>query len=190
MTARLAGENLANERLTAVSVEIGHSAIEPLQPSLGREIPDPTIVEIVRRALELDIEMSKQKALLYFSYLGFSPQYDPEQMSMICNQDERDIANKGSWNVDLFVAPALCKGGTSDGQSYDTHSILMAAEVLCSPRQTHRAASPQHNHKASAPQQIRRAATMPPKTTTYAIRPTTGLGVIYAEELAGGYRRN
>ncbi len=190
MTARLADENVAKERLTAISEQISHGTIEPLQPSLKGNIPDPTVVEIFRRALELDVEMSKQKAFLYFSYLGFTPQYDPEQMSMIYNQDDGDIANKGSWNVDLFIAPALCKGGTSDTQSYDTHLILMAAEVLCSPHQTHRAASPQHNHRASAPQQIRRAATMPPKTTTYSVRSTTGLDVIYADKLDGGYRRS
>jgi hypothetical protein len=161
---------MTNERLTAKSEQIGYRAVEPLYQNHDKRSTD-TVVEIVRRALELDVEMSKQKALFYFSYLGCPFHYDHEKMAMAGDHDNGSSVARGSWDVDLFLAPALCKSGTSDGESYEIESIVLAAEVICSPQQLHR------------------AATMPAKTIGHPVRTKTGFVVNYADDLAGGYQR-
>ena len=179
---------MSSGRLTAISEQIEIHAIEPLQPILDRRLTDTNVIEIVQRALELDIEKSKQKAALYFSYLGYSFQYDLKTMNVVPELDDVDTAPKSSWNVDVFVAPALCKNSVFDEEIDETHSILMAAEVLCSSQRVHRTASPQHMHRASSPQQTQRTATIPARPTNYPIRPSHGYEVKFAKELEGGYR--
>lgn len=200
MTARLAYQNMPKERLSATSGRIGCLAMEPFRPYSAANINDANVVVIVQRALELDIEMSKQKAPFYLSYLGCSPQYDHKEMDMIQDRDDENATTNGSWDVDLFVAPALFKSGTAEGENYEVKSILMATEVLCSPHQTHRAVPPhqkyrtppQHNHRVPSPYPVRRAITMPVATTVpTAARPIEyQRGVIYAEPLPGPYQRN
>ena len=188
MTARLAERNISKGRLTAISEQIGYRAIELFHPVLDRKLIDTNVIEIVQRALELDIEMSKQKAALFFSYLGYSLQYDPERMSIDHEQVDGETVPKSSWNVDVFVAPALCKNDPSDSETDATQFVLMAVEVLCSPQKVHRTASPQHKPRASSPQQIHRVATMPARPTNHPSRSSHGFDVTYAKELEGGYR--
>ena len=139
---------MSNGRLIAISAQVGIHAIEPLQPFLDIRLTDTNVIEIVQRALELDTEMSKQKAALYFSYLGYFFQYDLETMNIVPEQYDVDTAPRSSWDVDVLVAPALCKNDIFDGEIDVTYSILMAAEVLCSSQRAHRTASPQHKHSA------------------------------------------
>lgn len=182
MTARLAEQNMPDERFNSISEQVGCSAMEPLQPNPIKTAADANVVGIVRRALDLDIEMSKQKALFYFSYLDRSSTYDSEAMDLIQDEDDVDTAARDSVSIDLYVAPALCKCTTSNGGPYDEESVPMNAEVLCSPYRTPRAASLQGEHRAPSPRGMRRAETMPIRTTSHH-------QVSYAENLTGGYRR-
>lgn len=174
---------MTEERFTSISEQVGCSAMEPLQPNPIKTALDANVVGVVRRALELDIEMSKQKALFYFSYLDRSSIYDGEVMDLIQDEDDVDTTARDSVSIDLYVAPALCKCVASNRGSYDEKSVPMNAEVLCSPSQTPRAAaSLQGEHRGPSPWGMRRAETMP-------VRIASQYQVSYTEDLTGGYRR-
>ena len=138
MTARLAEQNMEIDRFTKSSEKIHHLGMKPLylDSEKGKVPVDSMVLEIIHRALDLDLEMSKQKALFHFSYLQCPPYYDRNKMDMVNSLDRTNesTAARESWNVDMFIAPALCKFGTSDGEHYDSmQSMLLAAEVVCSP---------------------------------------------------------
>ncbi len=198
MTARLTHQQISREQLIINSERICHLAMKPFCQSFERKTLDSNIIEIFERALELDAEMSMQKASFYFSYLGCSPHYNREEMDMIRDRDDDNDGTNGSWDVDLFVAPALCKCGTAEGQAYDTKSILMLTEVLCSPHRTRRAASPHstyttastmQTHQAPSPHQVRRATTMPTTTRSIDQVVRSPTRVIYAPPLQDPYQR-
>ena len=168
MTARLAELNMPIERYQSISEQVACSAMEPLQPNSVITATDTNVIAIVRRALELDIEMSKQKALFYFSYLDRSSTYNGEAMDLIQDREDDVVtAARDSVSVDLYVTPALCKCTTLDGTLYNEESIPMKAEVLCLPCRTPIAASVQEEHRASSPRGMRRAETSVKRTSGY-----------------------
>ena len=210
MTARLIDQNMEDKQLTKISEKIGYLAMKPLLVNHTKESIDPTFLGIVRRALELDLEMSKQKALFYFSYSGRPTHYEHEETSMTDDLYYESTTSKRNWNVDLFLAPALCKNGTSEGERYDdVQSVILPDEVICSSplssqqqqqqqthmqthgvtssTQTYRAPSLQKTHRLPSPasrtsiiQPLQRASTMP-ATSGKSTKSMGGFEVSYSE---------
>ena len=116
MTARLAKQNMSSERLRSISEQVGRSAMEHLRLNHVKTSTDAHIVEIARRALELDIEMSVQKAEFRFSYLEGSFEYNAQTMDLMNDEEgDEDDRVEDYASVELYLAPALYKYNTPEG---------------------------------------------------------------------------
>ena len=168
MTARLAHRNLENERLIKISDRIAREILKPFYLTPERAASaEPEVSSIVHRALELDLEMSEQRAFLQFSYLGCPHRYREDIMHMANSGHvvpEASHAGRGRWEVDVFLAPMLRKRGTADGDRYELEEIILPAEVLCSLPHSRRGPSPEQHSQRATPAQARRAASPEPSS--------------------------
>ena len=90
------------------------------------------LIVIMRQALELDVDLSKQKAFFGFQILQPDDNFNPETMADVRETEEGVIA-PGNYRrvVGLILAPPLYKEGDSEGQNYGTFKYLMRGEVVC-----------------------------------------------------------
>jgi hypothetical protein len=87
--------------------------------------------EIVRKAVKLDEEISKSRALWTVSRWGDDvfPQLVFDEFTMETAAGFE--AGRAGMSVELIVAPALVKTGTADGEAFDRTSYLCKWIVLC-----------------------------------------------------------
>ena len=139
LTARLASHTPKTEHFAMISDEIANQILKPFPQSEPSTIS--VLSDIIHRALELDLEMSKQKALFRFLYFGCPRRFNPDIMHIAGRSERESEDDTEQLDVDLFLAPALCRRGTHDGERFDTEVIILPADVLCSIPQMYRRAS-------------------------------------------------
>jgi hypothetical protein len=90
------------------------------------------LIDIMRQALELDVDLSKQKAFFDFQILQPDDYFNPETMADV-RETEEGVAVSGNYRrvVGLVLAAPLYKHGDSEGQNYGTSKVLMKGEVVC-----------------------------------------------------------
>ena len=118
--------------------------LQPYAKSLDDKIDAP-LKDIVMAAVDLDSKMKMQKAVftpkLYFNReksLSFEFSFDCSSMELIdetlgCSTESvgKDDDAQEPLPVELVVSPALLKTGNSMAEEYQTHHILVKAQVLC-----------------------------------------------------------
>ena len=119
--------------------------LQPYAKSIDDKIDRP-LKDIVMTAVDLDSKMKTQKAVftprLYFNgeeSLCFGFPFDCSSMELIdetlgCSSTEfidKDEDAQKPLSVELVVSPALLKTGNSMAEEYQTHHILVKAQVLC-----------------------------------------------------------
>jgi hypothetical protein len=95
--------------------------------------------DIVTDAVDLDSKMKTQKAIftpkLYSKEgWGFGFPFDSSSMDEILVSTESADESKDTQNplpVELVVSPALLKEGNSMAEEYQTHHVLVNAQVIC-----------------------------------------------------------
>ena len=99
-----------------------------------------TLATIVLSAVQLDLLLWQQKANFHFrrTYTNSKSQaatvvFDPEIMEGDFSQTDENMAGtaRGDVNVNLIIAPALEKFGTSEGSKYELNTIINKAVVGC-----------------------------------------------------------
>ncbi|CAO2653529.1 Nn.00g029400.m01.CDS01 [Neocucurbitaria sp. VM-36] len=91
----------------------------------------PELREIVAKAVRLDEEMNKSRALLTVSHWQAE---DLDWMKFNENCMESAVgfpAARAGMSLELVLAPALIKVGTADGEAYDKISFLSKWTVIC-----------------------------------------------------------
>lgn len=89
--------------------------------------------EVVQKAVELDGELSKSRALFTFDNFvgnGVEAWGFPFDEGTTASVDGFEPAKSGM-NVELVVAPFFTKTGTADGDHYDRLKVLGKCIVLC-----------------------------------------------------------
>lgn len=87
--------------------------------------------DIVAKAVKLDEEMNKSRALLTVSH------WDEEDFKVMKFDETMEsavgfAAARPGMAVELVLAPALVKMGNADGEGYDKISYLSKWKVICS----------------------------------------------------------
>lgn len=87
--------------------------------------------EIVAKAVKLDEEMNKSRALLTVSH------WEGEDFKYMKFDETMEsavgfAAARPGMAVELVLAPAMVKMGTADGEAYDKRSYLSKWKVICS----------------------------------------------------------
>ena len=94
--------------------------------------------EIVRNAIAFDHVLWKQKAR--FKFLGYEAllksgrnayKFDANWMTSDVLDAQDEVLVAGENTVRLFIVPALCKWGTSEGDDYSKDVVLYKARVDC-----------------------------------------------------------
>jgi hypothetical protein len=96
----------------------------------GREHPRVRLREIVIAAIQLDAELSQQRAWWYCHYPNTDQQnryeipFDPAAMKVPSHLEDAP-------NVAFMISPALVKAGDSRGENYSSCVVIQRSEVVC-----------------------------------------------------------
>ncbi|KAF2675110.1 hypothetical protein BT63DRAFT_28801 [Microthyrium microscopicum] len=135
-TAMLLSEKVSAESVSQRIKEVVNSLSDDLGDFVVNKKPThkDDLTSIVKKAVELDQEIQKSKAIFAFQSL-YNPKSGESYGFYFNTQLMESESSYGEATTDmiveLVVAPCFHKIGTGDGQGYDQTSMLAKASVVC-----------------------------------------------------------